>query len=171
MAHIPPWITQRLWWAILLTVGFVGIVRLAELLRIGSPGSRMLAALVFVLSPRVLTTLGSISSETLPMMLAPWVLIPVVRALDAERPSPYPLWRDACRSAVAVALMGAVNAVATLAALGVAVVWWVISTSSISGRGSISGKGHPLVEPGASEASTRVAVSYTHLTLPTKRIV
>ena len=157
LAHIPPWITQRLWWAILLTVGFVGIVRLAELLRIGSPGSRLLAALVFVLSPRVLTTLGSISSETLPMMLAPWVLIPVVRALDADRPSPYPLWRDACRSAVAVALMGAVNAVATLAALGVAVVWWVISTSSISGRGrSISGKAHPLVEPGASEASTRV---------------
>ena len=69
------------------------------------------------------------------MMLAPWVLIPVVRALDADRPSTYPLWRDACRSAVAVALMGAVNAVATLAALGVAVVWWVISTSSISGRG------------------------------------
>lgn len=136
LAHIPPWITQRLWWAVLLTVGFVGIVRLAELLRIGSPGSRMLAALVFVLSPRVLTTLGSISSETLPMMLAPWVLIPVVRALDADRPSPYPLWRDACRSAVAVALMGAVNAVATAAALGVAVVWWVMSTGSTSGRGS-----------------------------------
>jgi len=156
LAHIPPWITQRLWWAILLTVGFVGIVRLAELLRTGSPGSRLLAALVFVLSPRVLTTLGSISSETLPMMLAPWVLIPVVRALDADQPSPYPLWRDACRSAVAVALMGAVNAVATLAALGVAVVWWVISTSSISGRNSFSGRTHPLVEPGASGASTRV---------------
>lgn len=136
LAHIPPWITQRLWWAILLTVGFVGIVRLAELLRIGSPGSRFLAALVFVLSPRVLTTLGSISSETLPMMLAPWVLIPVVRALDADRGSPYPLWRDACRSAVAVALMGAVNAVATVAALGVAVVWWALSIASVRTPGS-----------------------------------
>lgn len=135
LAHVPPWITQRLWWALLLTVGFVGVVRLAEQLRIGSPGSRIMAAGVFVLSPRVLTTLGSISSETLPMMLAPWVLLPVVRALDGDT-SGAPgrdvlgrrntLWRDAFRSAAAVALMGAVNAVATLAAVGVAAVWWLM---------------------------------------------
>ncbi len=125
IAHLPPWITQRLWWALLLTVGFVGVVRLAEQMRLGSPGSRVIAGVVFVLSPRVLTTLGSISSETLPMMVAPWVLLPVMRALDG-RDSPHPLWRDALRSAVAVALMGAVNAVATVAALGVAVVWWLM---------------------------------------------
>ncbi|MGV9825996.1 alpha-(1-_3)-arabinofuranosyltransferase domain-containing protein [Gordonia sp. NPDC003429] len=126
LAHIPPWITQRLWWAVLLTVGVVGVVRLGEALRIGSPGSRLIAAVVFVLSPRVLTTLGSISSETLPMMLAPWVLIPLVRALDVRPARGAPLWRDAARSAVAVALMGAVNAVATLAAVGVALLWWVL---------------------------------------------
>ncbi|WP_419230155.1 alpha-(1-_3)-arabinofuranosyltransferase [Gordonia sp. CPCC 205515] len=124
LLHLPPWVTQRLWWAILLIVGFVGIVRLAEALRVGSPGSRVIAAVVFVLSPRVLTTLGSISSETLPMVLAPWVLIPVVRALDRHDD---PLWRRAFGSAAAVALMGAVNAVATIAALGVAVVWWMVA--------------------------------------------
>ncbi|WLP88934.1 DUF3367 domain-containing protein [Gordonia sp. NB41Y] len=122
---VPPWVTQRLWWALLLTVGFVGVVRLAEALRIGSPGSRVLAGIVFVLSPRVLTTLGSISSETLPMMLAPWVLAPVVRALDHPDDGT-PLWRHAARSGVAVALMGAVNAVATLAAVGVSVVWFLL---------------------------------------------
>ncbi|MFT4043937.1 MAG: alpha-(1-_3)-arabinofuranosyltransferase, partial [Gordonia sp. (in: high G+C Gram-positive bacteria)] len=130
MAHIPPWITQRLWWAILLTIGFVGVVRLAEALRTGSPGSpgsRVIAGVIFVLSPRVLTTIGSISSETAPMMLAPWVLIPVVRTLDAHHRPRIPLWRGACRSAVAVALMGAVNAVATLAALGVALLWWLLT--------------------------------------------
>ncbi|WP_394811394.1 DUF3367 domain-containing protein [Gordonia jinghuaiqii] len=124
---VPPWIVQRLWWALLLTIGFVGIVRLAEAIRLGSPASRVIAGIVFVLSPRVLTTLGSISSETLPMMLAPWVLLPVVRALDTRVVvGSAPLWREAARSAAAVALMGAVNAVATLAALGVAALWWLL---------------------------------------------
>ncbi|MEO9326343.1 DUF3367 domain-containing protein [Gordonia aurantiaca] len=130
LLHVPPWIVQRLWWALLLVIGFVGVVRVAEALRIGSPASRVLAGVVFVLSPRVLTTLGSISSETLPMMLAPWVLLPVIRALDdpdlASGGTARPLWREAARSAAAVALMGAVNAVATGAALGVAAVWWLL---------------------------------------------
>ncbi|WJG13164.1 DUF3367 domain-containing protein [Gordonia sp. Swx-4] len=126
LLSVPPWIVQRLWWALLLTVGFVGIVRVAEALRLGSPASRIIAGVVFVLSPRVLTTLGSISSETLPMMLAPWVLLPVIRALDASASDGRPLWREAARSAAAVALMGAVNAVATAAALGVAAMWWLL---------------------------------------------
>ncbi len=126
LLHLPPWITQRLWWAILLTVGFIGAVRLAEALGVGSYFSRLVAAGVFAVSPRVITTLGTISSETLPMMLAPWALIPVVRALD--RGSSRPLWREAARSACAVALMGAVNAVATAAAVGVAALWWAAAT-------------------------------------------
>ena len=50
----------------------------------------MIGAAAFALSPRVLTTLGSISSETLPMMLAPWVLLPVILALRG-RPARRPL--------------------------------------------------------------------------------
>ena len=82
---LPGWVTQRLWWALLLTVGFWGLLRVAEALerRAGHrhPTSRVIAAAAFALSPRVLTTLGAISSETLPMMLAPWVLLPVILAL------------------------------------------------------------------------------------------
>ncbi|MFW0783104.1 alpha-(1-_3)-arabinofuranosyltransferase [Gordonia sp. CPCC 206044] len=125
---IPPWVVQRLWWALLLVVGFVGIVRLAEAMRIGSSGSRVIAGIIFVLSPRVLTTIGSISSETLPMVLAPWVILPLVRVFDR---SDGRLWRPALQSAAAVALMGAVNAVATLAALGVAVLWWVLHVPAL----------------------------------------
>ncbi|MFE3546551.1 alpha-(1-_3)-arabinofuranosyltransferase family protein [Nocardia sp. NPDC059177] len=75
LLHLPAWVTQRIWWALLLLAGFWGIVKLCETLGIGARGSRVIAGIAFALSPRVLTTLGSISSETLPMMLAPWVLL------------------------------------------------------------------------------------------------
>lgn len=116
---VPGWVTQRLWWALLLVVGFWGVLRLAEALGIGSRTSRVVAAVAYALAPRVLTTLGAISSETLPMMLAPWVLLPVVLVFQGD-----PRIRLlAARSALAVALMGAVNAVATLSACLCAVVW------------------------------------------------
>ncbi|NNG97389.1 DUF3367 domain-containing protein [Gordonia araii NBRC 100433] len=124
LLHIPPWITQRLWWALLLAIGVVGIVKLAEALGIGSAGSRLLAGAVFALSPRVLTTIGSISSETLPMMLAPWVLLGVITGLSSTG---RPLWQLGLRAAVPIALMGAVNAVATVAATAVGVVWWALA--------------------------------------------
>ncbi|MCP9622248.1 DUF3367 domain-containing protein, partial [Nocardia otitidiscaviarum] len=142
---LPAWVTQRIWWALLLLAGFWGIVRLCETLGIGSRGSRVIAATAFALSPRVLTTLGSISSETLPMMLAPWVLLapaalgaaltrrrtaapgqPTHEGRGTTPPSPIP-WRGAtspAASAFALALMGSVNAVATAAAFLPAALWW-----------------------------------------------
>ncbi|WP_217900748.1 alpha-(1-_3)-arabinofuranosyltransferase [Rhodococcus sp. 14-2470-1b] len=119
IASIPPWITQRIWWALLLIAGFWGIVRLAEALGVGSRSSRIIAATAFALSPRVITTLASISSESMPMMLAPWVLIPIVRAFRSNTSTR----TLAAQSALAVALMGAVNAVATAAACLVGVIW------------------------------------------------
>jgi arabinofuranan 3-O-arabinosyltransferase len=119
---LPGWITQRLWWALLLTVGFWGLLRVAEALGIGSPTSRAIGAAAFALSPRALITLGSISSETLPMMLAPWVLLPTILALRAE--SRRSVRMLAAQAGLAVALMGAVNAIATLAACLPAVIWW-----------------------------------------------
>ncbi|KUI35878.1 hypothetical protein AU197_18725 [Mycobacterium sp. IS-1590] len=116
---LPGWVTQRLWWALLLVVGFWGVLRVAEALGIGSPTSRVIAAVAYALSPRALTTLGAISSETLPMMLAPWVLLPVILVLKGD-----PRVRVlAMRSAVAIALMGAVNAVATLTGCLCAAIW------------------------------------------------
>jgi arabinofuranan 3-O-arabinosyltransferase len=117
---VPAWVTQRLWWALLLTIGFWGLLRVAEALGIGTTSSRVVAAAAFALSPRVLTTLGSISSETLPMMLAPWVLLPVILALRGQGN----LRVLAARASLAVALMGAVNAVATLTGCLAAVIWW-----------------------------------------------
>ncbi|MGB3676892.1 MAG: DUF3367 domain-containing protein, partial [Candidatus Nanopelagicales bacterium] len=120
---IPPWITQRIWWALLILAGFWGIVRLAEAFGIGSRSSRIIAGIAFALSPRVITTLGSISSETLPMTLAPWVLLPLVRLFTQGSEKSARV--AAAQSAVAVALMGSINAVATAAACLVAFLWWV----------------------------------------------
>ena len=119
---VPGWMTQRLWWALLLSVGFWGLLRVAEALAIGSPTSRLIGAAAFALSPRVLTTLGSISSETLPMMLAPWVLLPTILALRAE--TDRTVRALAAQAGLAVALMGAVNAIATLTGCLPAVIWW-----------------------------------------------
>lgn len=127
---VPGWVTQRVWWALLLTVGFWGVLRVAEALGIGSTSSRVLGALAFTLSPRVLTTLGAISSETLPMMLAPWVLLPVILAFRGAASAATSGRGDrnlrlmAARSAGAVALMGAVNAFATLTGCLAALIWW-----------------------------------------------
>ncbi len=121
---VPGWITQRLWWALLLTAGFWGLLRVAEVLGIGNRPARLVAAAAFALSPRMLTTIGSISSESLPMMLAPWVLLPVIRALDTAAGGRPRLRLLAGRAGIALALMGAVNAVASLAACLPAVIWW-----------------------------------------------
>ncbi|QUR65990.1 alpha-(1-_3)-arabinofuranosyltransferase [Mycobacterium spongiae] len=122
LLSVPGWITQRLWWALLLTAGFWGLLRVAEALGIGTGSSRVVGAAAFALSPRVLTTLGSISSETLPIMLAPWVLLPTILALrGASERSVRVL---AAQAGLAVALMGAVNAIATLAGCLPAVIWW-----------------------------------------------
>jgi len=122
VAGLPGWVTQRLWWAALVIVGFWGLLRVAEALKIGSQTSRLIGAAAFALSPRVLTTIGSISSETLPMMLAPWVLLPVILALRAQGRRPVRVL--AAQAGVALALMGSVNAVATLTGFLPALIWW-----------------------------------------------
>ena len=127
--HLPPWIVQRTWWALLLVAAFVGLVRLAERLGIGSPTSRILAGLAFALSPRLLTTLGPISVESLPYCLAPWVLVPLIDGARSGSPR-----RAAARSAVAVLCMGAVNAAAVLAALPPAALWLVMRARGPRGR-------------------------------------
>ncbi|MFC4374054.1 alpha-(1-_3)-arabinofuranosyltransferase family protein [Nocardia halotolerans] len=163
LLHIPAWMTQRIWWALLLLAGFWGIVKLCETLGIGARGSRVIAGIAFALSPRVLTTLGSISSETLPMMLAPWVLLApaALGVAMRERAGRWPLSGGSrspaagakaagvgrggalspaagataagvgrggalspAGSALALALMGSVNAVATVAAFLPAALWW-----------------------------------------------
>src|SRR5262245_41423900 len=77
VAGVPAWVTQRLWWALLLCVAYTGIVALAARLAIGTPTSRMVAGVAFALAPRIITELGPISVEAWPSAIAPWVLVPL----------------------------------------------------------------------------------------------
>lgn len=110
LAHVPVWIIERLWLASLVTVGFAGLVRLARALGVGTDGTRLVAAAVFVLWPTFTIVIGSTSAGTLPGLVVPWAVLPLVGAVRG-RHTP---GRAAALSGLAVAAMGGVNAASTL---------------------------------------------------------
>jgi arabinofuranan 3-O-arabinosyltransferase len=114
----PAWVVQRLWLALVMVVAFLGAAVVSRQLGVRSDLACVLAGFAYALSPRMLTTLGPISIEAWPSALAPWVLLPLV--IGAERGSPR---RAAALSALAIAMVGGVNAAATAAVLPVAAVW------------------------------------------------
>lgn len=146
LSWLPAWIVQRLWWGLLLALAFAGTVKLLECARVGSRSSRIVAGLLFALSPRVLTTLGAISSEAWAVALVPWILLPMVRGLShvtessrLDKTLRTRLAFAALSSAVAILCLGAVNAVATAAATLPAFLWWLaVIVSGRAGVASIS---------------------------------
>ena len=116
---LPAWVVQRGWLAAILVVAYLGTVRLAGVLGIGTPLVRILAGIAYALSPRMLTILGPISSDALPMALLPWTLVPLVlgaRGLLDPR-------RAAGLSGLAILGMSGINAAATLAVLPLPALW------------------------------------------------
>lgn len=151
---LPTWVAQRLWWTIVAGVGFSGFYRLCQCVAArSSQGANqgaapprddratpsasirafhIIAALLFALSPRTLTTLTAISSEAWPVMLAPWMLVPLLRRDTITG-------RDIAAATVPIALMGAVNATATLAACipaGLVILWrrqgWLLIPAAVA---------------------------------------
>ena len=109
LLHLPVWVAERLWMSLLVTVGFLGLVRLAEAVGIGTRSTRLAAGAAFALWPTFTMLIGSSSGGVLPGLLAPWAVLPLVRTGSARM--------AAARSGLAVACMGGINAVSTLAAL------------------------------------------------------
>ena len=109
---VAPWVAQRLWSALLLIVACEGARRVARWCGL-PPGGALLAGIAFACSPRLLGTVGVISAESLPGVVLPWVLLPIL-AVIAGRQTP---WRGAVLSGAAVVLMGGVNAVEDAACL------------------------------------------------------
>ncbi|WP_198663571.1 alpha-(1-_3)-arabinofuranosyltransferase domain-containing protein [Jiangella endophytica] len=122
LAGLPAWMVQRLWWSLILVAAFLGVVRLAGEMGIGRSWTRLLGGLVYALAPRILVSLGAVSIEAWPTALAPWALIPLVRAWRGG-----PVVRNAALSALAVLCMGGVNAAATAAAVIPAGLWLLLA--------------------------------------------
>jgi arabinofuranan 3-O-arabinosyltransferase len=109
----PAWLVQRAWWTALLTLGFIGALGLLRALDVGSRTSRVVGALAWVLAPKVVSSIGVLSSEVQPQLLCPLILWPIVLGwqgrLSARRASTL--------SGLAVLACGGVNATATVVAL------------------------------------------------------
>jgi arabinofuranan 3-O-arabinosyltransferase len=117
LAHVPVWLTERLWLALIIAVGFGGLVKLAEALGIGSPSSRIMAGLVFALWPTFTIVIGSTSSAALPGMLAPWAVLPLTAAVGPASRGWAGVVGPAARSGAVVLCMSGVNATVTIDAL------------------------------------------------------
>jgi arabinofuranan 3-O-arabinosyltransferase len=117
---IPAWVVQRSWWALLLVAAFLGTARLAAALGIGSPATRLVAGVAYALSPRLLSVLGAISVEALPLAVLPWIVLPLVGDRWSAR-------KAAALSGVAVLCVGGVNAAATLAVLPLPALYLVLT--------------------------------------------
>jgi arabinofuranan 3-O-arabinosyltransferase len=118
LAALEPWVIQRLWIGVVAVVAFLGMVRLAGRLGIGTPWTRVAAGFAYAASPAGLPVIGALSNEFLPAAMLPWILLPLV---DAGRGGRRGI--AAARSAAAVGLCGAVNATATIAVLIPAVLY------------------------------------------------
>ncbi|MHB1585123.1 MAG: alpha-(1-_3)-arabinofuranosyltransferase domain-containing protein, partial [Acidimicrobiales bacterium] len=115
--HLPVWVTERLWLALLLTVAFWGVLRLAEALGIGTRLGRVLGAVAYSVAP-IVVVWAATSAALVSVVLVPWVVLPLVHGARGGSPR-----RAAAASGVAVALMGGVNATVVIAALPLGAVW------------------------------------------------
>ncbi|WP_182526402.1 alpha-(1-_3)-arabinofuranosyltransferase domain-containing protein [Nocardioides dongkuii] len=129
------WVSQRLWSALVLVVACEGARRVARALELPGPAA-LLAGLAFAFSPRLLGTAAVITGESLPGAMLPWVLLPVLLAVQgrlAARPA-------LLLGAAAVVCMGGVNAVENAGALPLVliVVVWALRRGLVDRRFALS---------------------------------
>jgi arabinofuranan 3-O-arabinosyltransferase len=121
--QVPDWVSQRLWSALILIIACEGARRVAR--AVGLPGPpALVAGIAFGFAPRMLGTLPVITAESLPGAVMPWVVLPVLLALNGRLASR----TAAVLSGAAVVCMGGVNAVENAGSLPLAailVVWGV----------------------------------------------
>src|SRR5262249_60112999 len=98
--------------------------------------------------PAVLSIIGSMSGEFLPMAMLPWILIPLTdarpwrRGTGAGYPGPSARARAVARSAAAVALCSGMNAASAVAVM-VPAVLYNLARAGGRARDRVEGRGMP----------------------------
>jgi arabinofuranan 3-O-arabinosyltransferase len=123
LLHVPMWIWERGISAVLMVLAFEGMRRLA--LAWGGLGTQaaFLAGLFYMLSPRLLSTVGALTGETLPSAILPWTVLPLVLCLRGR----LSVGRAVVYSVATIPLMGGQNATEVLAALTLPAVVLVVN--------------------------------------------
>lgn len=110
---VPSWVWERLWSAAVMLLAYEGMRRLARSWPgVGETGA-LLAGAAYMLAPRVLTTVGGLSGETLPGAILPWTVLPLVLHLRGRVSARVGL----VASAATVPFMGGQNATLVFACL------------------------------------------------------
>ena len=117
LLHVPTWCAERIWLAALLTIGFWGLVRVAEALGIGTRSARILGGVAYCVAP-IVVTWAQTSADLLAVVFLPWMLLPLIAGSRQGSPR-----RAAARSGVAVALMGGTNAAVIFTTFPIALIW------------------------------------------------
>lgn len=109
----PMWLWQRLWSALLMLVAYWGMKQVARELGTVGSGAAVLAGLSYAMAPRMLMTIGVLTGESIPAVVLPWTLVPLLRASRGRT-----TWaRAVVLSAATVPFMSGVNASEVICAL------------------------------------------------------
>ena len=119
---LSPWVTQRLWWVLLLVVAYLGTERLVRRLGVAGTAPAAVAGVAYALSPRVLTVLSGISVEAWPLAICPWLVLALEPALRSEA-SRHDRQRAGVLTGLLATAVGGVNATASLAVFVVPLVY------------------------------------------------
>lgn len=114
--HLPAWMTQRVWWSLLLVLACAGVMRLTARLGLGTPQAGAIAGLAYAFSARILTVLANNSVEAWPMAVAPWLVVAALPLTDPAAARRQKLHAAAVTGLLTTAL-GGVNAAASASVL------------------------------------------------------
>jgi arabinofuranan 3-O-arabinosyltransferase len=133
--HVPMWVWERGISAMVMVLAFEGMRRLALAWGGIATTGAWLAGLFYMLSPRLLSTVGALTGEALPSSVLPWTVLPLVLCLRGR----VPLRRAVLLSVATIPFMGGQNATEVIAALALPGVLLVVNTHPWRTRARLAG--------------------------------